>query len=178
LSHTCKVLTPLFRVYFCPLDLLSTDIRDVTRASEVLLQGSKINTFVFAHWLQQTPLLRRLREIQLEKDSNGVLLADTNDENFRVAMTLRDCTFFVRFPIRPRMIDLFEAAIKDPQIPNPNWEDLEIEARLGDLDLKSAEKAEYWESIETSLIDDGWYTGTEKEELRQPVSCFISRVDT
>lgn len=40
-----------------------------------------------------------------------------------------------------------------------------IEARLGDLDLKSSagEKAEYWRSLERSLIDGGWYTGTEGE---------------
>ena len=39
-----------------------------------------------------------------------------------------------------------------------------IEARLGDLDLKSSagEKAEYWRTLERTLIDGGWYTGTER----------------
>lgn len=40
-----------------------------------------------------------------------------------------------------------------------------IEARLADLDLKSpaGEKAGYWKTLERSLIDGGWYTGTEKD---------------
>lgn len=46
----------------------------------------------------------------------------------------------------------------------PLHRDRAIEARLGDLDLKSSagKKAEYWRSLESSLIDEGWYTGTEK----------------
>jgi len=42
--------------------------------------------------------------------------------------------------------------------------DCAIEARLGDLDLKSSagEKAAYWRRLERSLIDEGWYTGTER----------------
>jgi inositol-pentakisphosphate 2-kinase len=51
----------------------------------------------------------------------------------------------------------------EPQLPLDN--DRAIEARLGDLDLKSSagQKAEYWRTLERSLIDGGWYTGTEKD---------------
>ena len=39
-----------------------------------------------------------------------------------------------------------------------------IEARIGDLDLKSADKAEHWGDIERSLVDGGWYeTGRDEE---------------
>ncbi len=49
-----------------------------------------------------------------------------------------------------------------PQI--PLFADGKIEARLGDLDLKSVkgEKAVYWKGVERDLIENGWYTGTEK----------------
>lgn len=38
-----------------------------------------------------------------------------------------------------------------------------IEARIGDLDMKSGKKADYWRALEMSLIDGGWYTGTEED---------------
>jgi inositol-pentakisphosphate 2-kinase len=43
-----------------------------------------------------------------------------------------------------------------------------IDARIGDLDMKSPDggKADYWKAQEKSLIDGGWYTGT--EEVLQP----------
>lgn len=53
----------------------------------------------------------------------------------------------------------------------PHHRALPIEARLGDLDLKtsSGPKAEYWRNVEKQLIDGGWYMGTEQggEEHRQ-----------
>ena len=78
-----------------------------------------------------------------------------DDEDFLLAMTLRDCTVFVRFPSEGRSE--------------------EVEARLGDLDLKSREKKEYWRRSELELIEDGWYGGKESEEIRQPLVCQLSR---
>jgi inositol-pentakisphosphate 2-kinase len=88
-------------------------------------------------------------------DPLGVLINDKSNENFRAAMTLRDCTVFVRFPA--------DAA-----------DDHLIEARIGDLDLKSPDKSQYWKDMENALIDEGWYTGTEKKEDRQPMTCQLS----
>lgn len=47
----------------------------------------------------------------------------------------------------------------------PLFADGRIEARLGDLDLKSVkgEKAVYWKGVERDLIENGWYTATEKQ---------------
>jgi hypothetical protein len=47
----------------------------------------------------------------------------------------------------------------------PHHRGLSIEARLGDLDLKtsSGHKAEYWRSVEKQLIDGRWYMGTERD---------------
>jgi inositol-pentakisphosphate 2-kinase len=72
-------------------------------------------------------------------------------------MTLRDCTVFVRFP------------------DDPTHDDWAIEARIGDLDLKSTRKLEYWQSLERALITEGWYEGTEQPELAQPLTCALSR---
>lgn len=51
-----------------------------------------------------------------------------------------------------------------------------IEARLGDLDLKTSGgfKAEYWRSVEMRLIDGGWYTGTERDVDGRKNSCQLS----
>jgi len=47
----------------------------------------------------------------------------------------------------------------------PQKESEPVEARIGDLDMKSPEggKADYWRALERSLIDGGWYTGTEED---------------
>jgi len=62
-------------------------------------------------------------------DTVGVLQGDALDDNLRAAMTLRDCTVFVRFP--------------------DNGNNEKIEARLGDLDVKSVEKMSYWKDTDT-----------------------------
>ena len=51
-----------------------------------------------------------------------------------------------------------------------------IEARLGDLDLKTSlgKKAEYWRNIERKLIDEGWYTATEQDSAGHENHCLLS----
>ena len=69
-------------------------------------------------------------------------------------MTLRDCSLYVRMDRECRV----------------------IEARLGDLDYKSAGKYGSWRKKEQELVEEGWYCGEEKEELRQPVGgCLLAR---
>lgn len=104
-----------------------------------------------------TTLLHRLRENQVALDLKGPLEADTGDERFRLAMTLRDVTVYLRFPIGDE---------KDLSV----WE-----ARLGDLDMKSGDKGEVWKEKERELIDGGWYEGSESTEDRQPLgTCYVS----
>ena len=91
-------------------------------------------------FLLKDPLLRRLRQLQTIKDPNGVLRAKVNSPDLLAAMTLRDCTLYLKVG------------------------QSSIDARLGDLDLKTGKgKAEYWRGLERQLIDEGWYTATEKE---------------
>ena len=109
----------------------------------------------FKSWLSSNTLLPRLRQVQKELDPIGVLKNDKNNDMFRAAMTLRDCSVFVRFPANA-------------------GDDHLIEARIGDLDLKSPNKAQYWKDTENALINEGWYTGTENAEDRQPLTCQLS----
>jgi inositol-pentakisphosphate 2-kinase len=140
---------------WCPLDL---NIHDGLQLAKTIWTPERFEEMFprFSSWLSGSTLLPRLRQLQMELDPVGVLENDKNDEQFRAAMTLRDCTVFVRFP---------ENA-KDDQYG--------IEARIGDLDLKSPDKAQYWKDTENALIEEGWYTGAEKEEDRQPLTCQLS----
>jgi len=99
-----------------------------------------------AKWLEMTTLLQNIRKWQHD--------FDYDDERFLCAMTLRDCTVFIR---------------SHNTKPVEDWE-----CRIGDLDLKSPDKAEYWRSVEGPLIEEGWYEGTEREEDRQPNFCNLA----
>ena len=90
----------------------------------------------------------------MDLDQTGVLEGDPNDEKLLAAMTLRDCTVFVK------------VTDADPR---------EWEARIGDLDLKSRDKIGYWRGVERDLIEEGWYKGSERDEDRQPIVCRLSR---
>jgi inositol-pentakisphosphate 2-kinase len=47
---------------------------------------------------------------------------------------------------------------------------------MGDLDVKSPEngKVEYWRALEKGLIDEGWYTGLEKDPQPDQTWCVES----
>lgn len=94
-----------------------------------------------SHWLQTNAVLPRLRTAQLTNDARGPLNADAHDARFQLAMTLRDCTCFVRIPA-------------DASAP--------VEAKLADLDKKNwAAKLGYWQATERRLIEGGYYEGRE-----------------
>lgn len=99
-------------VSFCPLDLVSEDKRRVELAIDYILAHhrkrlssplhdaapekisdlrNQLVDFLFRH-----PLLLRLRQLQLELDQQGPLHADSKSQEFLIAMTLRDCTVFVK----------------------------------------------------------------------------------
>lgn len=147
---------PLLALW-CPLDLVSESLADLRLVSSQLLSlnRSPIRVGHFTNWLETNTLLKQLRFYQKELDRKGVLEGDVDDENFLAAMTLRDCTVFVKLPL--------------------DGTSGEVEARLGDLDLKSREKREYWRRSEIELIDEGWYEGLESEEIRQLLVCQLSR---
>lgn len=147
---------------FCPLDLISKDPNDLLNVARLIVSPSgresslseKSNVSRFATWLDKNLLLERLRQYQSWFDEEGPLVSNVLDINFLTSMTLRDCTVFVRFS---------------------NDESKKVEARIGDLDLKSPEKKESWIAMETTLINEGWYEGLEDEAIQQPLTCKLRR---
>ena len=88
---------------FCPLNLISNERSKVAIAVKAILRGRSdaamltvdTETRVVDHLLESS-LLQKLRLIQLKLDSKGVWEADAHDKNFLTAMTLRDCTIYLR----------------------------------------------------------------------------------
>jgi inositol-pentakisphosphate 2-kinase len=131
---------------------------DLEEALEDILQRMRMqpaqtflennNTHVrrrLGEWLHGDNVLKRLRMRQLQNDFKGPLHAEDDDVAFHLAMTLRDCSCYLRLPHYPLA---------------------RLEARLGDLDKKNAEsKMEYWRSTERTLIEGGFYEGTEQPHV-------------
>lgn len=141
----------------CALDLVSSNHEDIVRAAKILLhpESAQANIDRFVNWLELNGLLGHLKSQQVLHDTVGPLEADPRNEKLLVAMTLRDCTVFVRFPVKLN-------------------EDCKIEARLGDLDVKSPAKARYWRNIEKALIEGGWYMDEEHKDDKQPNNCSLN----
>jgi hypothetical protein len=86
-------------------------------------------------------LLVHLRNLQERLDKTGPLGASADDEQFQLAMTLRDCSVFLR-------------VLKMPDQPLPK-----VIAKLADLDKKNAAaKMSYWRRTERELVEDKAYT--------------------
>lgn len=88
---------------FCPLDLVSPDRSRVDLAVAAICLSLKDaqshHTKLLsrlADFLYENPLLRRLQQLQLDLDRVGILEADVTSREFLTAMTLRDCTLFVK----------------------------------------------------------------------------------
>ena len=145
---------------FCPLDLVNKDKITTAVCRIIGLDPRRLQDYSGSQremlgrirdFLRKDPLLRRLRQLQMHKDPNGVLKAKAISPDFLAAMTLRDCTLYLK--VGPASID----------------------ARLGDLDLKTGKgKAEYWRESERLLIDGGWYTATEKGESAGENLCQLT----
>lgn len=112
-------------------------------------------------WLQTNDLLPRLRDAQMASDALGPLGVALDDgesgsrdgQRLQLAMTLRDCSCFVRIPA-------------DASRP--------VEAKLADLDKKNwREKLKYWQTMERELIEGGYYEG--KETPREETDCQLER---
>ena len=135
----------------CPLDLISSNTGQRRRSVHAITTDTRIRDFLL---VEAQPLLQQLRTCQAEFDRDGVLKTSGSDSIFSLckAMTLRDCTLFVK------------------------RSDDTIEARLGDLDLKHPEKLLRWKKVEANLISGGWYTNTESREIRNTEKiCVLAR---
>ncbi|KAF2114102.1 inositol-pentakisphosphate 2-kinase-domain-containing protein [Lophiotrema nucula] len=78
--------------------------------------------------------------------------AFTKIHNLQHAMTLRDCSLFIKV--------------------NYNSGDITVESKLGDLDFKSKAKLEDWREKEEDLISGGWYKGFGTFQKSEP--CLLT----
>ena len=135
----------------CPLGLISDDEAVRMKAVRATTQDDFLRKFLM-HDAQAN--LRQLRHWQTELDKHGVLSVRNDDSisDLCKAMTIRDCTLYVR------------------------GSDNDIEARLADLDLKQPQKLSSWRQIEQNLVEGGWYTNTESQRSwAEETLCILSR---
>jgi inositol-pentakisphosphate 2-kinase len=145
-------------VPFCPLDLLYCR-EDDGAMDRVLceLQHHALSSPQRARlvdWLKTNKLLLKLRNEQCKLDPKEPLTTDMTSPRFAKAMTLRDCTLFLRIPL-------------DPSEP--------MDAKLGDLDRKDPkQKEDHWRNTEQELRAFGCYMGT--EQPRQRTDCSLLKL--
>ena len=137
----------------CPLELISEKSEDRKKAAQNITQDEQLRDYLTT---DVQLLLQTLRSSQKQLDPLGILGTHVDDMDAVTtlcrAMTLRDCTLFLK-----RSGD-------------------GIDARLADLDLKTAEKLDRWADGERKLISDGWYTNEEAKDIRKrEVICLLSR---
>ncbi|RAK88420.1 inositol-pentakisphosphate 2-kinase [Aspergillus costaricaensis CBS 115574] len=123
---------------FCPLDLVSDRFDNVLRAAQ-FVKGCKDQPRL-AKVLYRNGTLQRLLTHQKALQDVGLYGPPPSSREKSLAMTLRDCTMFIRMP-------------RD--------DSGRVEIRLGDLDLKTGAggKAKYWLDLEHQLIVEDWYAG-------------------
>nr|POE68864.1 inositol-pentakisphosphate 2-kinase [Quercus suber] len=141
----------------CPLKLVSDDIDTRRQAVEYVTRDERLREFLIT---DAQPLLKQLREHQRQLDQFGVFAAASVSGEDKIvsdlckAMTIRDCTLFLR----------------------KSENGGEIEARLADLDLKQPEKMGRWMNLESDLVEGGWYTNVEDSSVRQEEKmCFLAQ---
>ena len=93
---------------FCPLALTSNDEGLLKRHLEgalMKMRGSPIYMLEQLRYaipfFQRSPMLHRLKELQSANDNQGPLNAELSSEKYQLAMTLRDCTVFMKASLNP-----------------------------------------------------------------------------
>ncbi|KAK9326143.1 inositol-pentakisphosphate 2-kinase [Lipomyces orientalis] len=169
---------------FCPLDLVSGNRQRVEKSVRALLpdqlvikDGSILTVErlrrVVTEFILNSEMFKTLARIQEKMDADGVLNTSGSEDamNFLIAMTVRDCTAFLRIVYA----ELDQDKIRDSEINHAGthyFTDQDstyitddgyyfaVSCRLADLDIKdgSGTKRAYWQSIEKNLNEGGWYT--------------------
>ncbi|RPB12682.1 hypothetical protein P167DRAFT_558720 [Morchella conica CCBAS932] len=174
--RTCALrLSKAQKHSFCPLDLASGDEERVRRAVGFIVPQKQPANLVLARgmgWGEAQGVIReRLVRFVVEGEMMGELVRLHGEldpygpvavhamgeresgvrERFVSAMTVRDLTVFLR-------VDLDSG---------------EVEARIGDLDLKTGEagKWAYWAGVEGKLAEEGYYEGVEEGAEEKGVWC-------
>jgi inositol-pentakisphosphate 2-kinase len=86
---------------FCPVDLAAVGSRK-ERAIRFIVRkavaGTEVESLVARVMtaIKKTRVLDHLRHLQTQYDSKGILESDAQSLDFRLSMTLRDCTLFIK----------------------------------------------------------------------------------
>lgn len=135
----------------CSLELISYNENDRKRAAASITNDKRLQEYLVSN--AQT-LLQIQRENQVKLDAGGILNAKTAEQimNLCKAMTLRDCTLFLKRSGNT------------------------IQARFADLDLKTPEKLSRWKKVEQDLVTAGWYTNMEDKAVwKKEKVCLLAR---
>ena len=100
-----EVSDPVAEAGFCPLDLVSPVKENVELAVQRIIDGDRLGEKTpslksrLLLFLFQCPLLVRLRDEQVRLDKKGPFVSESVDEEYLTAMTLRDCTMFLKVAV-------------------------------------------------------------------------------
>lgn len=140
---------------FCPLGLVSDKFEHVLRATR-FVKGCQDQDRL-ARFLHRNSTLLKLQSHQKAMRDVGLHGQSAQSSEKSLAMTLRDCTMFIKVAFPPLVYHFIANCAQMPLDGEGT-----VEVRLGDLDLKTGAggKAQYWLDLENRLISQGWYLGT------------------
>ncbi|KAJ8120162.1 hypothetical protein ONZ43_g3060 [Nemania bipapillata] len=143
-------------VPICPLGLVHEDPDVVMDAIRRLApEWTERDQQRLSDAFERTGILKKLHELQTEGDPDRALLDNPSDSDFGLAMTLRDCSCYVRMPVDVGQ----EVVIKLADVDKKNWED----------------KQTYWQETHRNLVDNGWYTCEEQVHPLIETACVLNR---
>lgn len=119
------------------------------------------------HSLRSLELIQSLRKAQIALDEKGSLDEEyMATREFRIAMTLRDCSIFAQIPKKKTEKDIADEGMREGE---------GVKFAIADLDLKpdSREKRAYWRDVERRLIDGGYYILSSEELGAMGIRCFL-----
>lgn len=134
--RTCALQLKREKPRICPLKLFDQDEKTSLQALEDVFPGTEKQFEPLAHFFSNSELFAEIRHMQ-HGDEQGILGYANYVQvppQFVTAMTMRDVSLFVHV------------------------EGDSVTGKIVDADLKSvSEKRDYWASLETDLIEGGWY---------------------
>ncbi|KAI5928645.1 inositol-pentakisphosphate 2-kinase-domain-containing protein [Camillea tinctor] len=141
-------------VPICPLGLMHENRAVVMSTMDRLApEWSERDKERLADALKESGILERLLHLQKEGDPERALFINPWDANFGLAMTLRDCSCFIRMPVDTNK----PVVIKLADVDKKNWQ----------------EKQTYWQDSHKNLVLNGWYQAEEKFDPPLETACVL-----